>query len=261
MWIASLAGLLAAGCGAQTIPAAGRISAPPILAGREPAATPATPLSMVALGDSIVAYPACGCESYPQIYGRLAARALGRPVTVRNLGIGGTTSADLLQSVRSDSAVRAALRGADIVTITIGINDIGSCEAGADLECYGAASGALGPNVEAILAEIGGLEASHRYILRETDYYNHVIGKADRAELGPSYQLLFAQQLTTVNSAICAAVTAHHGRCVDLLTAFNGPAANQDAAPFLLPDHVHPSAEGNRIIAAQIAAAGYLPLQ
>lgn len=233
----------------------------PIPASRDPAPSAPAPLSLVSLGDSIVSYPACACASYPEVYGELAARALGRPVTVKNLGIGGTTSVDLLHAVRSDPTVRGALLHADIVTITIGINDIGSCEAGADLECYAAASGTLGPNLEAILGEIGRIEGAHRYILRETDYYNHVIGKADRAELGSSYQALFAQQLTTINSTICATVAAHDGRCVDLLTPFNGPAAKLDAGPFLLPDHVHPSAEGNRIIAAQIAAAGYLPLQ
>ncbi|MDQ6681762.1 MAG: SGNH/GDSL hydrolase family protein [Chloroflexota bacterium] len=199
----------------------------------------------------------CSCEAYPQVYALEAARTLGRPAAVHNLGVSGSTSGDLLQSVRGDAAVRAALRQADIVTITIGINDIGSCETGTDTECYSAAVGALGSDLTRVLEEIQALEGDHRYILRATDYYNHVIGKADRAELGASYQALFAEELRAINAAICAAVVAHAGRCVDLLAAFNGPDGNRDPAPLLLPDHVHPSAEGNRVIAAQIAAAGY----
>jgi phospholipase/lecithinase/hemolysin len=72
---------------------------------------------------------------------------------------------------------------------------------------------------------------------------------------------LYADELATLNTTICKAVVAHDGMCVDLLTPFNGPAGDDDAAPFLASDHVHPSTTGHKVIAQAIAATGYAPLR
>jgi lysophospholipase L1-like esterase len=156
--------------------------------------------------------------------------------------------------------LQSAIHDADIITISIGINDIGPCGTESDRACYDSAIAGLQTNLEALLSQIDALQGDHPHILRQTAYYNLSIGSPGAAQSGPSFQAFYADQLAALNATICAAVVAHGGLCVELLTAFNGPAGDQDAAPLLVDDHVHPSRTGHEIIAQEIAASGYAPL-
>jgi len=216
-------------------------------------------LRYVALGDSIAAATLCQCQRYPVAFGLLAAEALGQPVQVQNLAVNRTTSGDLLDMLDS-SAYKPALEESDIVTITIGVNDINPCGGETDRACYGSGIAEAASNLEAILEKIDTLQGDRPYMLRVTTYYNFEIGKPSVAELGPSYQAFFAEQLGALNAAICSATSDHNGICVELLPVFNGPAGDEDAGPLLAADHEHPSRDGHRAIAEAIAAAGYTPL-
>lgn len=224
------------------------------------AASPAEYLRLVAIGDSIAASQRCECARYPDVYGPLAAKALGQPVAVQNRAVNGATSGDLLETLDSSPILRSLIEEADIITIAIGINDINPCGAETDRACYDSAIAGLQSNLEALLGQIDTLQGDHPHILRATAYYNVKIGDPGAAQFGPSFQAFYAEQLASLNAAICEAVAAHDGLCVELLTAFNGPAGDQDAAPLLVDDHVHPSREGHQVIAQAIAASGYAPL-
>src|SRR3990172_11361748 len=92
---------------------------------REPVAGPKPAAwNLLALGDSIpYGGVYCeGCTPYPTLYGR-AITAAGHPVVVRNAGIPGLRTVQLLANVRTRSDVRRWIAAADIVTITIGHND------------------------------------------------------------------------------------------------------------------------------------------
>jgi lysophospholipase L1-like esterase len=251
--------VLASGCAVSPGPAAsaGQATSPTQTA----MASPAAELRLVAIGDSIAAGGRCECRPYPGVYGTLAAEALGQPVRVRNLAVNGATSGDLLHALRQSDPMQSAIRGADLITLTIGINDISGCGAESDGACYETAIAGLATNLEAVFTEIDALQGAHLHLLRATAYYNFVIGKPEAEQLGPSFQAFYAEQLTALNATICGAVDAHGGLCVELLTAFNGPAGDQDAAPLLVSDHAHPSSMGHETIAQQIAAAGYAPLR
>lgn len=224
------------------------------------AASPAPALRLVAIGDSTAAATLCECARFPDVYGQLAAQALGQPVRVQNLAAVRTTSSDLLDAVEANPTLRAAIQEADIITITIGINDINPCGAETDRACYDSAIAGLQTNLEALLREIDTLQGDHPHTLRATAYYNFKIGNPVAAQLGPSFQAFYAEQLASLNGAICEAVAAHDGLCVDLLPAFNGTAGDQDAASLLVDDHIHPSREGHEAIAQELAAAGFAPL-
>jgi lysophospholipase L1-like esterase len=258
--LATLAVLgLASGCSTNTGQAASQGSTPLPTASATAASGPQ--LHLVAIGDSIAASTLCTCTRYPELYGNLASEALGEAVLVQNLAKSGTTSFDWLDSVDSSRELQTRLKEADIITITIGINDLGPCGSEMDRVCYGKAMGQLKTNLETLLSKIDSLQGSHPHILRQTAYYNLVIGSSSAARLGSSYLDFYAGQLNTLNATICGAVVAHNGQCVELLTAFNGPAGDEDAADLLVSDHVHPSRTGMEIIARQIDAKGYAPLQ
>jgi lysophospholipase L1-like esterase len=214
----------------------------------------------VAVGDSIAASQLCRCARYPDYYAQLAAEGLGQPVRAQNMAVNGATSDDLLYRLTNMPEYQVAIREADLITISIGFNDIGSCTPGTERACYKAAIAGLKTNLEAILTQIDGLQGSHPHVLRETGYYNFVIGRTGAAQPDPSFLTFYAKQLAVVNATICAAATAHDGLCVELLTAFNGPAGDQDAGSLLADDHLHPSTEGHKLIAQTIADAGYAPL-
>lgn len=250
--------LLASGCAASPGTTASSDQAPSPT--QTEAASTAPALRLVAIGDSVAAAKKCECPRYPDVYGQLAAQALGQPVWVQNLAIAGTTSSDLLHALKSSRDLQSAIRDADIITITIGINDFGRCGAESDRTCYDSAIAGLKTNLQALLSQIDTLQGDRRHILRETAYYNASIGGQGATQSGPSFQAFYADQLASLNATICAAIAAHDGLCVELLTAFNGPAGDQDAAALLVDDHVHPSRTGHQLIAQAIAASGYAPL-
>jgi lysophospholipase L1-like esterase len=81
-------------------------------------------LRLVALGDSISTDEHCvGCTTFVDLYGRMVARRAGSPVKVENLSVPGSGVAGLVKQTTRDHRTRAALAHADIVTLTIGIND------------------------------------------------------------------------------------------------------------------------------------------
>jgi lysophospholipase L1-like esterase len=267
------AALLACGCAASTGSTAPSDqaarptqteTASPSRENASPSATEAastTPsLHLVAIGDSIAGATLCRCPRYPEVYGTLAAEALGQHVRVENVAVVRLTSAALVKAIDSTSSMQSALRDADLITLTIGINDLRPCGTDTDAGCYDNAITGLKVNLEAILAQIEALQGDHPHLLRVTAYYNSSIGNPQLAQLGPSFQAFYAEQLAVLNSTICEAATAHHGVCVELLVAFNGPAGDRDAATLLFSDHVHPSKTGNETIAQEIAATGYAPL-
>jgi lysophospholipase L1-like esterase len=158
-------------------------------------------------------------------------------------------------------AFEPAVREADLITISIGFNDIGPCTTGTDRACYKAAIAGLKTTLEAILKQIDALQGDHPHLLRMTAYYDFFVGSSEGPQSTPAFQSFYADQLASLNATICEAVVAHEGLCVDLQTRFNGPAGDQDAAQFLANDHVHPSTTGHEVIAEAIAAAGYAPLR
>lgn len=91
------------------------------------AATDTAALSIVSLGDSIARGYGCQPEeSYGYKLYEHACSVLGKDyrVSYQNLGTDGDTTADLLHKLQQDDAVRQAVSHADIITLSIGGNDL-----------------------------------------------------------------------------------------------------------------------------------------
>lgn len=262
-WLAAVTvTIAAAACAAPTIQPGASVASDGIGTQGTPTAEASLgpELRLVALGDSIATPDRCECVPFPTLYGRLVEQALGQPVRAQNLAVPGTTSADLSQAVRTAAPTRDAVAAADIITVTIGINDINPCAGEDDAACYESGIADVEANLEAILAEIDALKGGTPFALRGTAYYNFEIGSSGTSGSGPAYQEFYAERLAELNNTICSAVEGHGGLCADLVTVFNGPQGDADAGSLLAFDHEHPSAAGHEAIAETFADLGFEPL-
>jgi lysophospholipase L1-like esterase len=128
----------------------------------------------VALGDSLAAGVGAR-QGYVDRYAEYLREDTGARVKVTNLGVSGQTSPQLLRALRNDPSTRRALRGAEVVTYNIGINDLGqasgsyeaeTCGGAQDERCLHAAVMELDENWNAITEEILSLSSPDKTIIR-----------------------------------------------------------------------------------------------
>lgn len=218
-------------------------------AGGEAAAARGVPaeLDYVALGDSLAA--GVGAErGYVDRYAEHLRNGSGAEVRVVNLGVSGQTAPQLLEALRNDPATRGAVRGAEVVTFNIGINDLGeagmayengACGGPDDEECLRAAVEAVERDWDAITAEILRLRSADDAVIRT-------------AGLGytPDVDGVYGPYLTEVNRHIAASAD-------DNGIPYAGIRLGREG---LSQDGVHPNDEGYEEIAAGLRKLGYEPL-
>jgi cysteine-rich repeat protein len=214
-------------------------------------------LSYVGLGDSIAAgFGVSPGQGYVEVYGAELAVDLGVPVNVTNLGVPGTTSTNLLNSLTSNAAVRTAVAGADIITYDIGGNDllmtIGQCAAN-DAVCMQAFLSSVASNLTAILTEIRSLNPGAVVLTMDYQCISNpgidcVVGSTD------GYSPFFFGLNDTIHSVADAGTVP----VAAVFTAFDGPGGtnNPFASGYLGPDGIHPNSTGYAVIAAAFHAIG-----
>lgn len=218
--------------------------------------TPAAPLKVVGVGDSVMSGTNCNCAGIVAEYAAALQQRDGRAVNGDNLGVPGDTTSDLLDHLQHDNTFRAAVRGADVVLVTIGANDLGpqwsqwqasSC----DDTCYDPAVAQMGGRLDQILSLIRSLRSGPPATVLVTDYWNVFTDGAVARASGGQAQIDWSQDITTAaNSAICATAMAHHATCVDLYT----PIQDGDPTDVLAPDGDHPNAAGVGVIVKALLA-------
>jgi lysophospholipase L1-like esterase len=243
----------------------GPTAAPPA---RKPA-PPASPAArrhvlVVGVGDSVTAGSACDCMDFVRLYARELPPAEGGPARVVNLGVPGSTSADLRRDLEHRGPTTRAVTQASIVLVTIGANDLNPLlgrwrEGGCRGDCWSDAVHAVGGNVSAIVGDIHRLRLGRPTTVLVTNYWNVFIdGDVARRRLGPRY-LRWSDRLTkAADAAICGGSRRLGARCVDLYAAFKGDGSD-DPTDLLAGDGDHPSAAGHRLIARVLLAATARP--
>jgi acyl-CoA thioesterase I len=233
---------LAAGCGSTKE------------AGTSTASAPRT-WSVVALGDSVPRGTNCDCRPYPELSAdELAASAAGT-VTATNDSVAGATTSGVLRQLESDADVIGHLRGADVVEIEIGANDVGySQSCGTSVDCYAPRIPTIEKHLDEIVRLTHDLTSGHKALVVLIDYWSVWLGGEYAAAKGEAYVAAAEEMTDRVDSVIKSTATATGSAYVDLRAAFKGPSYSYDETHYLSNDGDHPNAAGHQKIAAATAA-------
>lgn len=228
-----------------------------------PSSTAATAArTVVAVGDSVPAGTACGgCQTYVDLIGSRIEEATGVPVTVRNDGVPGWTSQDVLTALRRGGAVADDVAGADVLVLTIGANDFDfsdyvadQCADSGGLGCYQDALATLRRTTDLILERVAALRAGRPTTVVVTGYWNVWQDGQVAAAKGSEFVRVARTLTAAVNDVLQASATAAGAAYVDLVPAFRG-ADDVDDSPLLAADGDHPNAAGHAAIAAAVLGA------
>jgi lysophospholipase L1-like esterase len=146
----------------------------PVAKGDAETTSPDAAWDYVALGDSLAAEVGAR-RGYVDRYAEYLRDDTGTRVELINLGVSGQTSPQLLRALRNDPSTRKALRGAEVVTYNIGINDLGQARASYEAGTCGGTQGErclrvavkeFEANWDAITEEILALRSPDETIIR-----------------------------------------------------------------------------------------------
>jgi lysophospholipase L1-like esterase len=220
-------------------------------------------LSLVGLGDSVPAADNCsGCQSFVDLFALALADEHKVGVRVVNFGEGGATTEDLLGNLRGGTATAGRVSDADVVTVTIGANDVagaqdalerGDCNDG---KCAASMLPGLTTRVGAVLNRVAALRHGNHAGVYVTGYWNvFPDGQVALRQYGARFMHESSLVTCQVNKAIAAGAASGGGRYIDLVAAFKGGAGTGDPTNLLADDGDHPSQAGHQAIARQLAAA------
>lgn len=240
---------------AEPSPSASAVAA---ASARKDAAPAPSELTIVGLGDSVMAGTNCGCDGIVSAYAKAIAARTGQEVTARNFGDPGATSADLLNSLHHDNDVREAVSHADVIVVISGANDLYDAydrfeDGGCDASCYEPAVGDMKDSLSQAMDVVRTLNPSAELLI--CDYWAVFRDGAAVTGSGRSAELAFNAVVTdAANSAIAEQASMHDAQLVDLMTPFKGSSRSGDPTSLLAEDGDHPNAAGEaRIVAALMA--------
>jgi lysophospholipase L1-like esterase len=202
-----------------------------------------------AIGDSLTTgFGALPGNGFVAVYRRMAEVRLRDFVAYTNLGVNGLTSGELEQRVSRYAAFRQSLREAQIITISIGGNDLihAAKTAKNQPSNYGRLlRGALQDckqNFSDIMGTIYSLKSGSNspYIIRIVGLYNPYPQISEATDWVQQFNR-FAGQFTNQVCGFANIYPAFSGNERDLLSL----------------DHLHPNGRGYKVIADQLNALGY----
>lgn len=203
-----------------------------------------------AIGDSLTtgvgALPGNG---FVPVYRRMAEGRLDASITSANLGVNGMTTAELEAQLRRSSAFRQSIQAANLVTLSIGGNDLIRAARSTARSGSGNAAGALQRalreckgNFSGIMSSLYRLKAGARspYIIRIVGLYN------------PYPQIAEATAWVTQFNRYAAGYSNRVCRFASVYEDFAG-----NERQMLSIDRLHPNGRGYRAIAGRLDALGY----
>lgn len=221
--------------------------------------------SYVALGDSLAAGTGASYAGYVHRYAAYLKTDTGALVDVTNLGQDGQTSFELLHALRNDPSWRRAVGEAEVLTVNIGLNDLGraagtygngTCGGADNQDCLREVVQTVEGNWNAIIVELLGLRSTNDAIIRAAGLgYTPNLdpeGTDDRRSSGEldNFQV-FKPYLEELNRYIATTTTDNGIPYVEV--SLDGGYLSQDGT--------HPNDEGYEVIAARLRDLGYSPLK
>ncbi|MDP4097598.1 GDSL-type esterase/lipase family protein [Paenibacillus sp. P96] len=199
-----------------------------------------------AIGDSLtVGTGAPPGKGFAPLYLRSIERYSGSRVLYRNLGVKGMTCPELLRNMTSSLVYRNALAQADMITISIGGNDLIRIAQSTGGKNIGPGMLQLQQCLCQTLAVLYSIKASSRapFLIRFVGLYNPFPEVAEAAVGIRSF------------NAFLSSMNAPYFRVAHTYSSFKGRERQ-----LLSSDRVHPNGRGYRVIAAQLDKLGFYPL-
>ncbi|MCL6603974.1 MAG: lysophospholipase [Paenibacillus sp.] len=202
-----------------------------------------------AIGDSLTTgFGALPGNGFVPVYSRMAETRLRSKVVYSNLGVNGLTTGELAQRLRGNSMYRQLIQEAQLITLTIGGNDLiraakfavrqpentSSILRKALQECK--------QNFAGIMETLWQLKINHGkpYIIRIVGLYNPY----PNLEEATDWVLQFNRYASQYNSRVCG-----------FASIYNQFAGNE--RELLSIDHIHPNKRGYYVIAEKLNNLGY----
>ena len=220
----------------------------------------------VALGDSLAAGTGASYGGYVDRYATYLEDDTSAQIAITNLGRNGQTSSELLYALRNDPSWRRAIGEADVLTLNIGINDLGraaimyengTCGGTDNQDCLRAAVQTVEGNWNVIIAELLELRSTNDTIIRAAG-----LGYTPRLDIGDAPNSrsddgrldnfrVFKPYLDEVNSLIAETAVDNDIPLAEV---------HLDER-YVSQDGVHPNDEGYEVIAERLRELGYRPLK
>jgi lysophospholipase L1-like esterase len=221
-------------------------------------------VTVVGLGDSVMAGSHCGCSGVAAQFATAWGHRLGRTVRAVNLGVPDDTTTTLRKRLDSDGRTRADLRRADLVLVIEGANDlvpqletwrVGTCDA----DCYRPAVDLMGQRLRGALADIRRLAPGAQVVV--AGYWNvFPDGQTARTEGGQDL-IDWSRRITRdANAAIEQAARPERATYVDLTAPFLAD-GQKDPTALLAEDGDHPNKAGVRAIVTTLLRVTHPPAQ
>lgn len=186
-------------------------------------------MTLLGLGDSVPgAGGACqdmgeSCRSYVLVLADLASKATGKPVTAVNMAANNdVTSASLLSSVETDTAMREAIGRAALITIQVGNNDWqGPCVRKEAAACLERNRVKVTHNIGRILDRVAMLRGGSTKGVRivayaDTTYEIDTImadWEVDGSTTPAQLHAMFTKALKSLNASTCGGPSAPRDLC------------------------------------------------
>ncbi|MCM2997300.1 GDSL-type esterase/lipase family protein [Paenibacillus cellulositrophicus] len=207
--------------------------------------------SYTAIGDSLtVGFGALPGNGFVPVYRGMAEQHVREFVAYENFGVNGLTTSGLYEHISRNGAMRQAIKQAEIITISIGGNDLIRAAKSAPFgskasQHFNQALSQCKTNVSGVLRTINQLKGGGQrpYIIRAVGLYNPY-PQVEEAGYWVQQYNRFLNGYAGGNLGVANIYGSFQGRERELLSL----------------DHLHPNGRGYRVIAEQLNALGYRPL-
>jgi lysophospholipase L1-like esterase len=203
-----------------------------------------------AVGDSLtVGFGAMPGNGFAPVYRGMAERRIGDFVSYDNWGVNGQTSSALYENIKRNSQLRNSLKAAQIITISIGGNDLIRAAKSAPSKNIGQhfnkALSLCQSNFSGIMQQLNQIKSGSRspYIVRAVGLYNPY-PQVDAATQWVQQYNRYISGYWGGNYAAAPIFSSFYGREKELLSI----------------DHLHPNGKGYKVIAEHLNQLGYYPL-
>ncbi len=223
---------------------------------------PGPPLRVVGVGDSVPSADACGCAGDLEQLATALSRTTGRAVSLANDAVSGRTSHDVLDDLTQGRSHDDVARGADLVVVEIGANDLdlsrlsdATCAPTGATACFADTLADVRSTLGRVVAQVRRLDPTPDPTIALLGYWNVGPDGAVGRSLGPAYVRNSAALTARLNTVVREVATDSGALYVDVLTPFLGASGTRDPTADLLPDGDHPNAAGYRLMATAVLDA------